>query len=177
MIIEIDRFRLRPLDEKDIESLYSFRNSESVIRSLGGFSTGYSRAALGKWLQFHDGRDDEVLWCLAEKESDRCFGHIGLYNIDHRVRKAELAIAIGDPGMQGKGVGKESCRIMLDYASEQLNLRRVELSYLANNAAAEKLYQGLGFIEEGRLIEAQFRDGGYVDVVLMAKFLDGNRDA
>ena len=171
MIIETERFRLRPFDEKDIDSLYEFRNAESVVRSLGGFSTGYSRSALGKWLQYHDGRDDEVLWCMADAKSDRCFGHIGLYQIDYRVRKAELAIAIGDPGMQGAGIGKESCKLALDYAAAHLNLRRIELSYLAVNAAAEKLYRGQGFVEEGRQVEAQYRDGDYVDVILMARFL------
>lgn len=48
-----------------------------------------------------------------------------------------------------------------------LNLRRIFLRVLADNTAAIRLYQSLGFIEEGRLREAVFVDGRYQDLLMM----------
>jgi len=67
---------------------------------------------------------------------------------------------------------------MLEYGFRELNLNRVDLSVLATNERAIGLYESLGFRHEGRLREAQFRSGQYVDVLLMAilakEYADGH---
>ena len=168
MRIEVSGAILRPLEPTDIDSLHVYRNDPAVVSGLGGFSTGYARRDLEDWMEFHRGRRDEILLCIADQQSDRCLGHIGLYNIDYRVRKAELAIMIGASTHHGRGLGKSACGALMDYAHQQLNIRRIELTLLANNTPAMRLYAGLGFVEEGRLIQAEYRNGEYVDVICMA---------
>lgn len=168
MILKLADCRLRPFDYDDIDSLYKFRNDPEVIRSLGGFTTGLSKLALREWIDFHRNRKDEVLWCIADSDTNECFGHVGLYNIDHRVRKAELAIVLGERARRGRGLGKQVCGAAIEYGFSSLNLRRIELSLLANNEAARALYDSLGFTVEGQLRQAQFREGRYIDVILMA---------
>ena len=171
-MINGDEFVLRRLEPKDIEQLYLYRNDSAIVASLGGFSAGYSVRDLEDWLQRHRSSATELLLCIAEPDTDICLGHVGLYNIDHRVRKAELAILVGDKQKHGRGLGKRVCQAVIDYARRQLNLRRIELSLLGSNDIASRLYASLGFVQEGVQTEAEFRDGQYVDVVLMAKMLD-----
>jgi RimJ/RimL family protein N-acetyltransferase len=159
---------LRKFEDRDVESLYRFRNDREITRHLGGFSTGYSRADLAEWIAFHRKRSDEVIYAIATQPSDECIGHVGLYNIDHRIRKAEFAILIGDPGAQGKGLGRAISCWMVDFGFREHNLHKIELTVLADNQRAIRLYERLGFRVDGILRDDQFRDGRYVDVVAMS---------
>lgn len=158
---------LRMPEPRDVKCLYSFRNNLETTRLLGGFARGYSEADLIEWVECHRSRKDEVLWVIADRQNDKCLGHAGLYQLDHRVRCAEYAILIGDQALRGKGLGGRVSRAVLQYGFEELNLNRVELSVLAVHDAALKLYEKLGFRREGVKRQAQFREGRYVDVVIM----------
>jgi RimJ/RimL family protein N-acetyltransferase len=167
MRICLDEVVLRRLEPNDINDLYQYRNDWEVIRTLGGFSAGYSRQDLKEWMEYHRNCRDEIIWTVAEQETDRCLGHVGLYNIDHRVRKAEFAIMIGDRKWWGRGLGRKVTQAVVDYGFCHLNLHRVYLSVLQNNERAISLYHSLGFRKEGVLRHDQFRDGSYLDTVLL----------
>lgn len=159
---------LRKPETKDSETLYLYKNDPEVALALGGFSLGYSRADIADWIERHRGRTDEVIWVIAHADDDRCLGQTGLYQIDHRIRKAEFAIMIGDPAMRGQGRGKAITNHVLRYGFQHLNLNRIELNFLSNNDPARRLYESLGFREEGVMRQAQFKGGRYLDVVHMA---------
>lgn len=166
--IELPAVALRALEPGDLPRLYEYRNDPETTRDLVGFSVHYSHAALAQWLESHARRTDEALWAIAARADDRCIGHAGLYQIDHRVRKASFGILIGDPAERGKGIGTAVTRAVVDYGFAELNLHRVELDVLATNPRAIHIYEKLGFRREGVLRHAQFRGGAYVDLVLMA---------
>lgn len=167
-MIDLGAVVLRPFEPHDVAHLYDFRNDWQVTQYLGGFSSGYSRRNLQDWIKFHRNRDDEVLWAIAEKKANRCIGHVGLYKIDPRLRKAEFAIIVGDPKWQGKGIGRSATVALIDWGFDQLNLHKISLSVLASNKRAIRLYETLGFRREGVLRDEQFRDRKWVDVVLMS---------
>jgi len=70
---------------------------------------------------------------------------------------------------QGKGVGKELMRAIVDLADNWLNLTRLELEVYADNQAAIRLYERFGFEVEGRLRQHAFRDGQFVDSIVMGR--------
>ena len=69
---------------------------------------------------------------------------------------------------------------MLDHAFRRLGLHRVGLSVFAFNERAIRAYQKAGFRIEGRLREAIWRDGHYVDEVQMgilsSEWMPGRRE-
>lgn len=166
--LELPSVVLRALEPGDLPALYTYRNDPETTRELVGFSVHYSHAALAGWLASHAARTDEALWAIAARADDTCIGHVGLYQLDHRIRKASFGILIGDPGSRGHGIGKAVTRAVVEYGFAELNLHRIELDVLATNARAIHIYETLGFQREGVLRHAQFRDGAYVDLVLMA---------
>ena len=168
MIHTIDGYLLRPLGSDDLEALYKYKNDPEVAGMLGGFSTGYSLRDLEDWLDFHRKRSDEILWAIAECKSNQCAGHVGLYKIDHRVRSAEFGIVIGERALWGQGLGRACTTEVVDYGFRDLNLNRIYLTVLASNERATRLYRSLGFYEEGRMRQAQYKGGKYVDVLIMA---------
>lgn len=162
-----DSIGLRLPEPSDLEALYQQKNDPAVASLLGGFSTGYARADIRDWIEHHRNVQNEVLWVIVDTEKDLCIGHVGLYNIDHRVGQAEFAIMIGDASYWGQGIGLECTQFAVRYAFESLNLNRVHLSVLGYNERAISLYRKLGFAEEGQLREAQYKGGRYIDVHLM----------
>ncbi len=168
MIVTIGEVILRPPELSDVEELYLQKNDPAVTRELGGFSKGYSRQGITDWIAYHRSTANELLLVIAHAGTNKCLGHIGLYQIDHRIGQAEFAIMVGDTSSHRRGVGKGTSRFMLQYGFEQLKLNRIALQVLESNAGARALYTSLGFSEEGRLRQGQFRDGQYVDVMLMS---------
>lgn len=163
---------LRRPEPADAEALYRQKNDPAVVGQLEGFSPGMAMADVRDWIDRHRAARDEVLWIIADAETQACLGHVALYRIDHRVRTAEFGILLGEPAVWGRGIGRACTRFAVEYGFAELNLNRISLTVLATNERAAGLYRSLGFQDEGRLRQAQFRHGAYVDVLLMSILRD-----
>lgn len=172
MIISVEDVVLRKPELRDVPDLYRYKNDPEVSSLLGGFAQGYSSDDLRAWIEFHRNRADESLWIIADAETDKCLGHVGFYNIDYRVSSAEFAIMLGDSTRWGRGLGRKISKEVIQYGFRWLNFNRIELSALSSNTRAIHVYEGLGFQLEGVRRQAQYKDGQYVDVQLMAILRD-----
>lgn len=168
-MISLDRvgIGLRKFEPRDIPALYAFRNDREVTSGLGGFSTGYTVSDLERWIDHHNSRADEVMYAIVDSD-DEVLGHVGLYRVDSRVRKAGFGILIGRTESQGRGVGRAVSQWMIDFGFQELNLNKISLSVLSSNERAFHLYKSLGFVEEGVQRQDQYRNGVYLDVVMMS---------
>lgn len=172
MIYPIGEYNLRCIELKDLPALYQYKNDPEIAALLGGFSFGYSMKDLQDWFEFHRQRKDEVVWSIVKGNNDVCLGHVALYKIDYRVRMAEFAILIGDKSAWGKGVGMACTKFVLEYGFRELNLNRIYLEVLSTNERAIKLYSSIGFKEEGRLRQSQYKGDHYIDVLIMGILRD-----
>lgn len=99
---------------------------------------------------------------------------IGIWSIDtypdrpRRRHAGLIGISIGE-AWQGKGVGKALMKAGIELAENWLNLTRLELEVYADNEAGLRLYESFGFEREGVLRRHAFRDGQYVDSIMMAR--------
>lgn len=167
MIFRLGSVRLRKAETRDLEALYQLKNDPEVADLLGGFSRGYSMEDIVDWMEYHREQKDEALWVIVDSETDECLGHVGLYRLDYRVRSAEFAILLGARKRWGQGIGREVSRFIIDYGFKMLNLNRIELAVLEHNSRARRLYHSLGFQEEGVARQARYKNGRYLNVVLM----------
>lgn len=172
MNLTVETTVLRRPEPKDVDALYSYKNDPSVAGLLGGFSLGYAKADMTNWVEYHRTCTNEALWVIADGNDDRCLGHVGLYNIDHRVSAAEFAIMLGDKNSWGKGLGTTITREVVRYGFDWLKLNRIELSVLTTNPRAMHIYSSIGFNQEGVKRQAQYKNGQYLDVQLMAILRD-----
>lgn len=167
-MIDLGEILLRKLEPHDLDQLYIYRNSPETLALLSRFSIGLSRADLACWLDFHLEQKDEVLLAIVEAKTNRCIGQVGLYQIDHRVGKAEFGILIGDSSWLSRGVGRRVSEALFSLAFDQLNLQRIWIEILGTNPRSLAVYHRLGFQAEGTLRNHDFRDGRYVDCSRMA---------
>jgi [ribosomal protein S5]-alanine N-acetyltransferase len=116
-----------------------------------------------EWIESlgRDGKD--YVFGVVLREGDRLIGVTGLHKVDSLARKADFGINIGDRGFQNKGYGTEAVLLCLRYGFEELNLNRIALSVFSNNPRAIRCYQKAGFVQEGCLRQAVFRNGRYED--------------
>lgn len=169
-MIEIEnKICLRKANLTDIDALYEIKNDKEAFKLLGGFSTGYSKMDIEKWIAHHNDSLNEIIFIIESIVDNKLIGHVGLYNIDYRIRKAEFGILITTQ-YQGKGYGTLCTKFMIDYAFNELNMNKICLSLLEDNKLAYSLYKKLGFIKEGYLRNEQYKNGKYNDVILMAIF-------
>ncbi|SHI68162.1 Acetyltransferase (GNAT) domain-containing protein [Lutispora thermophila DSM 19022] len=59
-------------------------------------------------------------------------------------------------------------KLLLDYGFLELNLHRIYLRVFSFNSRAIKLYEKLGFKQEGISREVIYRHGGWHDIIHMA---------
>lgn len=167
-MINLGEVSLRKFERRDLDLLYVYRNKPEVLGLLSRFSVGLSREALDGWFDFHGRQTDELLLAIVETESDRCIGQVGLYQIDHRVGKAEFGILIGDERWQSKGIGRTVSEAVFSLAFYDLNLQRIWIEILGSNPRSLTVYKRLGFKIEGILRNHDFRGGQYIDCSRMA---------
>ena len=124
--------------------------------------------------------DEEVAWFegLTRNPATRTFtiytlpdyqpiGSINLHQINHRHRKANLGIMIGEPDMRGRGLGTEAVELIVDYAFHALDLHSVWLTTYEFNKRARRAYLRAGFREVGRRRECRFHAGRFWDEIHM----------
>jgi RimJ/RimL family protein N-acetyltransferase len=74
-----------------------------------------------------------------------------------------LGITIGDRDYWGRGFGRESMRLLLDYCFDELSLHRVSAETFEYNTAWRELVEGMGFTQEGTAREYLYREGRFWD--------------
>jgi L-phenylalanine/L-methionine N-acetyltransferase len=108
---------------------------------------------------------------LVAVVGDQVVGLLGIETFPNKPRRRHagtFGISVHDD-WQGKGIGGALMKAFVDMADNWLNLQRLELEVYADNEAAISLYERFGFEREGTLRMHAFRDGVFVDSILMAR--------
>lgn len=83
-------------------------------------------------------------------------------------RAYEIGITIA-PAHRGRGYGSEAQRLLAAYLFAAYPIERVQASTDSTNLAEQRALERAGFRREGVLRRAQFRAGGWHDLVLFSK--------
>jgi RimJ/RimL family protein N-acetyltransferase len=164
------RVRLCPIESENLPLLAGWLNDPEIRRYLSHYLP-VSKSAVEKWLKAQQELEPAAQPFLLEIKDGDNWLPIGVINFVHlnwRDRWAEIGIYIGDKLHWDNGYGSEAMRLMMQNGFNNLNLHAIRLKVIDQNTRAIRCYKKLGFIEEGRMREAQFQDGGYLDVILMS---------
>ncbi|MGQ9539122.1 MAG: GNAT family N-acetyltransferase [Candidatus Bathycorpusculaceae bacterium] len=163
---------LRALKWEDLDDLLDFINSlveegANIIRTKK-----VSRDEEVEWLSRVFSRQEKgELFCLAAEvdgslvanseiiRGTGCSSHVGF-----------IGIAI-KKGFRGAGIGTEMMKTLEEQA-KKVGLKVMVLSVFANNQHAINLYRKVGFAETGRIPKRFFKNGAYIDEIIMTKILE-----
>ncbi len=168
--LEGELVRLRPVAARDADGMWEVV-TDPQSRRLTGTTATYTRQQIERWCAEIAAADRRIDWAVTAGGSDEYLGEIVLSEIDESHGSARLRLSMR-PGSRGRGYGTEAIDLVLGLAFDGYGLHRVGLEVLALNPRAQALYEGVGFIVEGRRREA-YRDGDrWSDGVVMGLLED-----
>lgn len=126
------------------------------------------------WFEEDLKKDDPAgfFFAIKLKETAQVIGFMGLFEFSWNNGDALVAIGIGERAHWGKGYGTQAMRILLHYAFDELNLRRVTLIVFDYNGRAKRSYEKAGFVVEGRMRGMMLREGKRWDMLFMGVLKD-----
>ena len=168
--IKTQRIGLRSLKAEDINGGYAhWLNDPEVCEFNSHHRFPQSEADLKLYIDETIGNRQMIVFALIDLKNNIHIGNISLQNINFIDRSAELAFILGECAYWGKGYACEAASAIMEHAFEQLNLHRLYMGTADNNIRMQKLAHKLGFTEEGRRVDALFKDGNYHDVIEYGK--------
>jgi diamine N-acetyltransferase len=164
---------LRAAERDDIPLFVAWFNDWRTSRTLA-LKAPMSRAAEEAWFEtmLADQGKGGYLFVSCLLEDDRPVGNCGLFDLDLRNGSAGLGITIGRPEDRGRGLGTDALRALLGFAFGHLRLERVWLDVYDVNEGARRVYERVGFVHEGTLRRATYREGRFLDIHRMAILVD-----
>lgn len=170
-MISGEKIILRAMNKEDISKLVEIHNDLEIKKQAMFHPFPISQEQDIEWIESmgRDRSNRSIYFAIVEKENNTFAGYTSLRNINWINRNCYFGIALLSR-MQGKGLGKETTSLVIEYATKNLNLHKIQLEVIVDNKKAIELYKNLGFVEEGLLKRQYFVNGSYIDVIIMAYF-------
>lgn len=170
----MSQLSLRKLSEQDIELFEEHFQSEQGAGECQWF--GYwSTAGLRQRLvedQFIGAQDG----ALAIAVGEQCVGKVDWFTNTSWGRANTSAcweIAIGIfAEHRGQGFGVQAQRLLVDYLFTHYPRHRIQATTAVQNLAEQRALTTLGFVQEGRIRQAQWRGGGWQDQLIYSMLRD-----
>jgi len=165
-VLRRDEYVLRPIEERDLDTVLGWRNSERV-RSNMYTDHEITFDEHREW--FARLQKEPVPTFMILEFQGRPIGVIQVTQIDRRNNKCHWGFYIGDPGAP-PGSGTALGYLGLNYIFDVLKIRKLCAEAFVFNSASVKYHKRLGFIEEGCLVKHILKNGRYEDIVSFALF-------
>lgn len=159
--------RLAIFDSEQDVKCWARWNQDSEYQQLqdSGPASLWPAKNLKDWMEKHF--EEFLGFSIHTLAGDQIIGSIELSEIDWVAGNAWVGIGIGEREYWGKGYGSDAMNVLLRFAFESLNLKRVSLTVFEYNERAIKSYIKVGFKEEGRMRQWMQRAGQRYDLVFM----------
>ncbi len=171
VFLDGDKVCLRPLTEADVNEEYlGWLHDQEVQRYIESTRLPMTLERLREYVRRFEGSDRQVSLAIVEKASNRHVGNVTLNNINWVNRTADTAIMIGGKDCWGHGYAFEAWSLLLEYAFQRLNLRKIIAGVAVDNAPSASALKRLGFQVEGTLRAEVWVEGAYRDALRLALF-------
>lgn len=158
---------LRVVEESDLDELRHLHNEFSTWANLTD-PTAVTPVGQKKW--FESGK----VGLIAYSDYLPFIGYVRFDERDTVNRSVRIGLDVVKD-LRGKGNGKRVYRMLLRYFFDFQNCHRVWLQVLSTNERGKALYRKVGFQREGKLRDAVFRDGKWLDYDVMSILEDEYR--
>jgi RimJ/RimL family protein N-acetyltransferase len=162
------RVILRALQREDLPRLCDF-NNDLEVQLLAEFNPPRPQSLAREQTLFDEQvrTDRQGGVEFAIEAQGQFIGTCALGEVHPAHGTCGVNILIGDREHWGKGYGREAISLLIEYAFNMRNVRKLWLTTSATNKRALRCYGACGFVEEGRQRQQQWLNGKYVDEVYM----------
>lgn len=165
--LEGKRTLLRPLQRRDLQRSLLWLTDPMINKYLSQNFKDLTEEQEEKWFSYIQDSEADIVFAILEKDSSDHIGNCSLNKIDHRNRRCELGIVIGDKDHWNKGFGSDAVDTLVNFAVEDLEIPTVRLSVYVYNQRAIKVYKKCGFKLIKVFKKDHLYDGKYWDTIIM----------
>jgi RimJ/RimL family protein N-acetyltransferase len=171
-MIQGEKIYLRPVQQDDLPVLAARANDISFLTEFNFFGL-QQHNGLEKYFQ-EDGllSQEQGTLVVVTCDSGQVAGDVSYRQVRYGPGVMSIAYNIGivlAPEQRGKGYGVEAQRLLAEYLFSVYPIMRVEASTDITNSAELRALEKAGFTREGVLRKAQWRNGGWHDLVVYSK--------
>lgn len=147
-MLETVRLFLRPMDEKDVESVFAMRSDADIMRFIR--PQQIERSEAGNWIKLISSRwaTEKIGFCaVVEKQTGQFLGWCGLWRLAE-TQEVEVGYALGKK-FWGKGYAVEASEAFLDYGFNDLKLEEIVAVTDSENKNSRRVMEKLGMSYDG----------------------------
>ncbi len=171
------RVRLRAIDPDDWEQFYRWSHDSYAQRNAYQIETPRSREDLQEWAREQAQRrrkgDDVVL--AVERNDAKLVGSVTAEWCEPRHGTFMVNVALGREHWSN-GYAREAMQVLLHHYFTEMRYQKANARVYAFNDRSQRLFEALGFQEEGRIRSAYYGNGQFHDVLLYGITVDEFRE-
>jgi RimJ/RimL family protein N-acetyltransferase len=165
----MENIRLRALTLSDVENTLKWHNQDDISYFYSGHPFPVNIEFEKKWYEkILTSNFPVTVFGIEYVKNQTLIGITVLKDINLINRTAEFAIYIGNIEYRGKGLSLDASLETLRFGFFNLGLNRISLKVLEENKTAIKLYQKIGFMNEGILRNNVFKNNSYRNELIMS---------
>lgn len=167
MMIEGKLMLYKPITFGDRDIIIEWRNKDRIRKNM--FNTdiiNYTDHC--NWVQSTISDQSKIYLIAYDKRNDKPIGLAHVSNINRYLSNCEWAFYLGEDSYLGRGHAIEMEFLILKLVFEELKLHRLSCVVLDFNQPVISFHKKFGFIEEGKFRQYLFRDGRWVDAILLS---------
>ncbi len=156
-----------------------FKNILEVDESLQMMVREWRNSADVKKYMYSDhdiSVEEHIKWLDSLKNSEKNLafvvfidnnpiGIVSIVNINKTHKTSDWGFYIYDTSLRGKGIGTSVLEKLINYAFNSLNIDKLNCEAIITNIQVHKLYQKVGFKEEGIKRKNIIKNGERMDVI------------
>ena len=138
---------LRPININDTQRLFEIRSNKFTLnQKFNNFNTNLvTIKKTNEWINNFINEIDAIRIGINLLKKNYLIGSITIGKINYKKLECEINIYI-DTKFQGKGYGKKSMYLLINYIKNILKLKNIFLDVHKDNIKALNLYKKIGFI-------------------------------
>jgi len=153
---------LRPITRADLPAILRWRNDPEINQDLATSHT--SQTALERWHESM-GTDHHAFAIIVD---DVFVGYTQIGDLDTTNRKCDIGVVVGEKHYWSRGIGTVAARVTTEIAFTEVGMHRAVAVASERNRASIRCFTKIGYVEEGRLRDANLRDGEFFDLVILS---------
>ena len=173
MTLHGEHVSLRAIERADLEQLLAWRNDPALRR----YFREHRELSMAQQEQWYENvvlpSNNTVMFSIVEKGGERLLGAAGLVWIDWVNKNADISLYIGaDDIYIDDRFAPDVARLLLDYGFGELGLHRIWAEVYDFDQPKQKLFNDLGFTQDGRHRETHWAENGWHDSIFYGLLAD-----
>ena len=158
---------LGPYGKRFLDLEHTWHNSDAWYWATAGDRWIASKESIQRnqqeRVEWREKHGSNSVWFGIQTKDGLPLGDICLNWVLPYYRHSMMGAGIGDPEYWGGGYGTDALLLMVDYAFDWLDMRRLWLGTMGLNERVQRQMQKVGFKLEARRRQMMFADGVWTD--------------